>query len=84
MDRLRPDEVAEWLVNEATDEEYAEALVLTYIGWKRGVIKSIDELTKEDMTSIDPQDVSDMVYQCLDEILFGDEIDAGAWWKRED
>ena len=40
MERLRPDEVAEWLVNEATDEEYAETLVLTYIGWKRGIIKS--------------------------------------------
>ena len=84
MERLRPDEVAEWLVNEATDEEYAETLVLTYIGWKRGVLMSEDELTKEDMTSIDPQDVSDMVYQCLDEILFGDEIDTDAWWKKED
>ena len=82
--RLTPDEVAEWLVNDASDEEYAEALVLTYIGWKHGITKRTDELTKKDMISIDPQDVSDMVYSCLWEIIFSDECDPNAWWKEEE
>ena len=81
--RITPDEVAEWLVNDASDEEYAEALVLTYIRWKHGVPKTTSELTKEDMLAADTQAIADMVKEALDEILFSEDIDPCAWWKEE-
>ena len=81
--RITPDEAAEWLVNDANDEEYAEALVLTYIGWKHGLLKTTSELTKEDMLTADTQAIADMVKETLDEILFSKDIDSCAWWKEE-
>ena len=83
---LTPFEVATWLFNPngfgATDEEFAETFVLAYKIWKEGY--GVDgRLTVEDMYKYDTQEIADCLQRCLHEIIYDEDVDESAWWKRD-
>lgn len=80
--RLAPEEVAKYLKN-TTDEEFVESIVLWYMYQKEE--KSEEEaLTKEDMQAVDTEKIAAFIKSILDEIIFSDEIDSSAWWKKQE
>ena len=82
---MTPKEVAEWLINEdgngASDEEFAEMFV-----YLRRISKgNTDDIkTSEEMTDIDVDKLCEWIKKSLDEIIFGEECDLFAWWKRKE
>lgn len=76
-------EMAVWLTERATDEEFAEFFVLYYKIFKTGNLDV--ELTKEDMANADIDEiVRYAIKNPIEEILFSEEVDASAWWKHLD
>lgn len=75
--------VATWLANPtgegASDEEFAETIVLAYKIWKTGNPRV--ELTKEDMINADIETITSDIEEILAEVIFSDEMDSGCWWK---
>lgn len=74
--------VAKWLNEEATDEEFAE--VFGYLDLMRNGRKiNCDDLTKETMSNIDINGITEWINTCLWEIIPKDtDIDESAWWKK--
>lgn len=73
--------VGRWLANAdkpCTDEEFAEAMVFL---WRYHNHMEDRELTEEDMKDFDVGTFTDWIRDCLNEILFSDEICSLAWWK---
>lgn len=75
-----------WLANidgdGAGDEEFAEFFVRFYKIWKTN--NKYIELTKEDMLNFNVLEFSKWISNCLNEIIFSDEIDSHCWWKKGD
>ena len=76
-------EIAKWLSaggeNGASDVEFAETMVLL---WKRQRNDKSD-LTATDMKNFSTNDFCAWMKNCLDEIIFSEEIDSSAWWKQQ-
>lgn len=71
--------VANWIHNSCTDEEFAETMVSL---WKRH--KGGDNSLKvDDMKNFDVEAFTNWLKGCLKEILFSKEICSSAWWKRK-
>ena len=75
-------EMAVWLTERATDEEFAEFFVLYYKIFKTGNLDV--ELTKEDMVNADVDGIMKSIKDSVDEIIFSEEVDVSAWWKRKE
>lgn len=79
-------EIASWLANPtgegASDEEFAETIILAYKIWKTGNPKA--NITKDDMLNADTKTITSNIKQQLDEIIFSEEMDPSCWWKQED
>ena len=75
-------EMAVWLTERATDEEFAELFVLYNKMVKTGDLDV--ELTKEDMVNADVDGIMKFIKDCVDEIIFSEEVDASAWWKQKE
>lgn len=77
--------MAEWLANidsnGASDEGFAETIVLAYMIHKTGNKNYI--LTAEDMNNFDITEFSVKLQDTLREILHSEEIDPSCWWKKE-
>lgn len=73
-------ETAEWLAEDASDEEFAEFLILAYKIWNSGDRNTT--LTKEDMQNADIEAITSTLKNILDEIIFSDEMDTSCWWKE--
>ena len=75
--------IATWLANidsnGASDEEFAETIVLSYMIWKTG--NRNYQLTAEDMKNADTAELTGHIKMCLDEILFSEDADPSCWWK---
>lgn len=74
-------EMAVWLTEKATDEEFAEFFVLYYKIFKTGDLDV--ELTKEDMVNADVDGIMKSIKDSVDEIIFSEEVDTWAWWKQK-
>ena len=79
-------EIATWLANVegegASDEEFAETLILAQ---KMRQTQNKDTvLTADDMNNADTADISGHIKDCLDEILFSEEMDSSCWWKAKE
>lgn len=73
-------DVAEWLYEHATDEEFAETFVLLDI-MKHGKIEN--GLSKTQMLKANTKRISEELKSSLDEILpINSECDTDAWWKK--
>lgn len=66
-------EMAVWLTEKATDEEFAEFFVLYNKMVKTGDLDV--ELTKEDMVNADVDDIMKSIKDSVDEIIFSEEVD---------
>ena len=73
-----------WLANPtsegATDEEFAETIVLAHKIWKTGDPEA--DLTKKDMVKANTEEIAANIKEILDEIIFSKEIDPSCWWKK--
>lgn len=77
--------VSDWLNNSdgfgASDEEFAETFVLLYLKnqshWKKAV-----SLSADDMKNFSTEKFAKWMKSCLDEIIFSEDIDTSAWWKK--
>lgn len=83
--KLTIKEIATWLANVegegASDEEFAETLILAQ---KMRQTQNRDTfLTADDMNNADTADISGHIKDCLDEILFSEEMDSSCWWKAK-
>lgn len=78
---MNPREIAEWLANDASDEEFAEMFV-----YLRRISKGkLDDIkASEDMTEIDIDGLCDWIKKSLDEIIHDEDCDTYAWWKRKE
>ena len=76
-------EVATWFANPtgegASDEEFAETIILAYKIWKTGNPRV--KLTKEDMINADTETIASNIKEILNEVIFSDEMDPSCWWK---
>ena len=76
-------ELATWLVNAdgngASDEEFAETVILMHKIWKTG--NPNVEITKEDMLEANTATIASHLKEWLDEIIFSTEMDPSCWWK---
>lgn len=73
-------DIAEWLYEHATDEEFAETFVLLDI-MKHGKIEN--GLSKTQMLKANTKRISEELKSSLDEILpINSECDTDAWWKK--
>ena len=69
-------------LNNSSDEEFAEVFARYQV-----LRNSSDNLKSEEMIfgaeemEIDTEDLADHIKTCLDEIIYSEEIDRGAWWK---
>ena len=63
------------------DIEFAEFCAATYLKWKKGDPEYIP--TKEDMQTLDTDDLANKLKAILDEIIFSPEIMDRAWWKQD-
>lgn len=73
-------EVAKYLYDGCTDEEFAEVFVRYYYMCK-GYAEDRD-LSADDMR-IDVDALMKDIRTAVDEIIYSDEIVASAWWKQE-
>jgi len=83
MTKISTRDAAEFLANVnsdgASDEKFAETVLLAYKMWKEG--KSDVSLTKRDFLECDPEKISTTLKDILSEIIFSEDIDESAWWK---
>ena len=63
------------------DIEFAEFCAATYLKWKKHDPEYIP--TKEDMRTLDTDDLTKTLKTILDEIIFNPEIMDRAWWKQD-
>ena len=80
-------EMAKWLAvggkNGASDEEFAEFFVMLFLNWKdRNMDMQPTSLTKSDMMEFDTAEFTEWLKTNLDEIIFSEEVDSSAWWKK--
>ena len=77
-------DLAIWLTNVdctgASDEEFAEFIILTYKMWKTNDPKTT--ITKDDMLNADTSAIASKLKEILDEIISSDEVDTYCWWKQ--
>ena len=77
-------DVARFLTEECTDEEFAE--VFAYMGREMVTSgrQSVDSmvLDKDDMVNMDIRWLCTKVESVLEEIIHDPETDASAWWKQ--
>lgn len=77
---FKPKEVAEWLAQGASDEEFAETMVQFFLYYNKN--KPFNEnLTVRDMTNTDADMVGNKIAQMLREILCDGDMCQSAWWK---
>lgn len=78
-------EIAAWLANVdsngCTDEEFAEVFVLMYKMWKQ--TNADTTLETEDMLNFNAKEFGDWIGNCLNEIIYSEEVDQSAWWKQK-
>lgn len=81
---LSIDDVVNYLVD-STDEEYAEVFARYY-----HVMTDLDFARSEDFSMskramrINIPHLCSIIHHALDEIIYSDEIDESAWWKRKE
>ena len=76
-------DVAEYLSQGCTDEEFAELFVLFYLMNKESKPKDV-RITKEVMKSTSTDAIAAHIKAILNEIIFSEEIDPDAWWKQKE
>ena len=78
-------EVAAWLANVdgsgATDEEFAEAIVLAYKMWQENSTDIV--LSESDMNKFSVDEFIADLADTLEEIIFCDDVCESCWWKKE-
>ena len=84
---MNPYSVASWLANidgsGASDEEFAETMVILSRLNESNNKKNDVQLNDLDMTSFDVDNFTGWINGCLDEVLFSKEFDESAWWKEK-
>lgn len=79
-------EIAAWLANVdsegCTDEEFAETFVLMNKIKKEERNDVVVET--EDMLNFNAKEFAEWLADCLDEIIFSEEVDQSAWWKQKE
>lgn len=81
--KFTPGEVADWLCETASDEDFAEFFVRYYMKWKDPDRNEFSPLEAKDLKGFDVSELVGHLRQTLMEILLSEEIDAGAWWKQK-
>lgn len=79
-------ELAQYLSSpngECSDEDFAELMVRLYRSQNNPEFAT-KPLTKEDMTGFKTEEFAKWIKNVLDEIIFSEEIDTSAWWKKKD
>lgn len=74
-------DVVNYLAN-CTDDDFAEVFVRYYYTAQKGYAED-RSMDAEDMR-IDVRKLGEDIGNALDEIIYSDEIDTGAWWKGGD
>ena len=70
-------EIVNWLMDEASDEDFVELFCLLDLKRKEKPL----ELTKEAVLGLDVPALTGWIGDVLDEVIFSEEIDESAWWK---
>jgi len=84
----RPSEIANYLYH-CTDEEYAEVFALYHHMRRRDIPSAAETKNADDIVlsahdmKIDIDDITNHIKYILDKIIYSDDIDASAWWKKE-
>ena len=65
-----------------SDVDFAETLVLMYKMHNNFDNIENEKLTVEDMQNANTEAITNFVKNCLDEIIYSEEIDRSAWWKQ--